>query len=212
MAQRTIHYLFAEMISRNVELKDKPRFLLGSILPDAYVDVKDRDTTHFMIRGEDGNYFDFHAFLGKYYELIQKDDLYLGYYMHLVEDAFYRDIFHNKYKQRPRSMEDVKRLHKDYHILNAYIVKKYGLKNTLKQTYALEKEVFHEIAAFRVEDFLDELEEDFHENVLGETFYITESMVDEFIERYLPLALKEMRSIQTGKSCLHIEDYVWAKK
>ena len=83
MAQRTIHYLFAEMISRNIELKDKTRFLLGSILPDAYVDVKDRDTTHFMIRGEDGNYFDFHAFLENYYELIQKDDLYLGSLVYL---------------------------------------------------------------------------------------------------------------------------------
>ena len=91
-------------------------------------------------------------------------------------------------------------------------MKKYGLENALKQNYALEKEVFHEIAAFRVDAFLEELDEDFHENVLGETFYITESMVDEFIESYLPLALKEMQSIQTGKSCLRVEDYVWAKK
>jgi len=46
MAQRTIHYLFGEIFSRQVELKNKNRFLLGSILPDAYADVSDRDKTH----------------------------------------------------------------------------------------------------------------------------------------------------------------------
>lgn len=211
MAQRTIHYLFGEMISRNVELKDKNRFLLGSILPDAYVDVQDRDTTHFMIRGEAGNYLDFHSFLEKYFERIQSDDLYLGYYMHLVEDAFYRDLFHNKYGKRPRSMDDVKRLHKDYHILNAHIVEKYNLQNEIKMPCDLKEEAFHELVEFRVEEFLEEMAEDFREDVSGETFYITEVMVDEFVKEYLPLALKELQSIQTGKSCLHVEDYVWAK-
>lgn len=35
MAQRTIHYLFGENFSKQIELKDKNRFLLGSVMPDA---------------------------------------------------------------------------------------------------------------------------------------------------------------------------------
>lgn len=58
MAQRTIHYLFGEIISRQVELKNKNRFLLGSILPDAYVDVRDRDRTHFKIKEGDASYLE----------------------------------------------------------------------------------------------------------------------------------------------------------
>ena len=212
VAQRTIHYLFAEIISQQVDLKNKNRFLLGSVLPDAYCDVKDRDVTHFMVREEHGKYVDFQAFLERYYDQIQKDDLYLGYYIHLVEDAFYRNLFHNKYRKTPHSMEEVKRLHTDYHILNAYIVKKYGLQNELDTTDDLPEEIFHEIADFRVKEFLAEMAEDFREDIAGETYYITEKMVDEFVEDYLSLALQEIESVKEGKSCLKVEDFVWGRK
>ena len=31
MAQRTIHYLFGELFSQQIEIKDKQRFLLGNV-------------------------------------------------------------------------------------------------------------------------------------------------------------------------------------
>lgn len=212
MAQRTIHYLFGELISKNVKLTDKKRFLLGSILPDAYVDVEYRDATHFKVRGVDGSYLDFHKFLNGFSEQIQEDDLYLGYYMHLVEDAFYRDLFYNKHSQMPKSKEDVKRLHSDYHVLNRYIVDMYNLKNELCESNDLYRGEFEEIAEFRVQDFLEELNQDFLEDISGETFYITEEMVDEFVEQYLPLAIRELKCVKTGKSCLDVKDYTWVKK
>lgn len=210
MAQRTIHYLFGEIFSRQVELKNKNRFLLGSILPDAYADVSDRDKTHFKVKCGNKSYLDFSSFREQYKELICKDDLYLGYYMHLVEDAFYRQFFYNEHCKMPKSKADVMRLHNDYHILNAYIVKKYGLENELKYEN-LEKECFHEIATFRVNDFLKEMSEDFLEQTVGETYYITEAMVDEFIEKYVPLGLEELKCVQKGLSGLKSNDYVWIK-
>ena len=93
MAQRTIHYLFGEMISNQIPLSDKKRFLLGSILPDA-IEPHNRDTSHFIIETQLHKYFDFEAFRRQYAAQIQQDDLYLGYYMHLVEDAFYRSFFY----------------------------------------------------------------------------------------------------------------------
>lgn len=212
MAQRTIHYLFGELLSMQVKLKDKKRFLLGSILPDAYVDVECRDATHFKVRGEDGIYLDFHKFLDVFSERIQEDDLYLGYYMHLVEDAFYRDFFYNQHSKMPKSKEEVKQLHTDYHVLNRYIVDKYHLVNELcesKEVYVGELE---EIAEFRVLGFLEELNQDFLEDNFGETFYITEEMVDEFVEQYLSLAVDELKCVKTGKSCLEVKDYTWIKK
>lgn len=53
MAQRLIHYLLGEIFSKEIELKSKERFLLGSIIPDAYMDLKDRDKTHFANRTEE---------------------------------------------------------------------------------------------------------------------------------------------------------------
>ena len=59
MAQRLIHYLLGEIFSEEIELKNKKRFLLGSIMPDAYMNLKDRDKTHFANRTEETTYFDF---------------------------------------------------------------------------------------------------------------------------------------------------------
>lgn len=210
MAQRTIHYLFGELLSREVKLKDKKRFLLGSILPDAYVDVEYRDLTHFKVKDVDGTYLDFHKFFEEYYEQICSDDLYLGYYMHLIEDAFYRDFFYNQQSRILKTKPDVKQLHNDYHILNSYIVNKFDLKNELCEIEDLYLEKLERIPEFKVVSFLKELEEDFLEDVSGETFYITKNMVDEFVERYLPLAVKELECVKIGKSCMRVNDYMWS--
>lgn len=158
MAQRTIHYLFGEIFSKQIELKDQNRFLLGSVLPDAYADVCDRDS---------------------------KDDLYLGYYMHLVEDAFYRQFIYSGEFKMPCSQEEVAVLHKDYHILNSYIVNKYKIQNVLEQPIDLAREPISKIAAFRV---------------------------NEFIDKYIPLGVEELQGIQSGKFSLQAPDYAWARK
>ena len=93
MAQRTIHYLFGEMISRQTQIRDKKRFLLGSILPDA-IETANRNLSHFKVETETHKFFDFRSFRNRYFQQILQDDLYLGYYMHLVEDAFYRNFFY----------------------------------------------------------------------------------------------------------------------
>ena len=84
MAQRTIHYLFGEIFSQQFEIKDKTRFLLGNVLPDAYANGSDRDKTHYIVKTDTQVYFDFSKFRDEYADLICSDDLYLGYYMHLV--------------------------------------------------------------------------------------------------------------------------------
>ena len=57
MAQRTIHYLFGETLSNQIKLKDRNRFLLGSIMPDTYANANDRDLTHYKIKKENQAYF-----------------------------------------------------------------------------------------------------------------------------------------------------------
>ena len=101
MAQRTIHMLFATTLTDKVDIKDKNRFFIGSILPDAYINHEDRDKTHFIKRIQQLdykiNYIDFGEFYKKYCNKIMSDDLYLGYYAHLIEDAFYRHyLYHEK--------------------------------------------------------------------------------------------------------------------
>ena len=211
MAQRTIHYAFGEIFSKQINLKDKNRFLLGSVMPDAYADVFDRDRTHYTTKTEDQVYFDFCAFREQYHELILKDDLYLGYYMHLAEDAFYRQFIYNGRFQMPRIREEVAILHNDYHILNSHIVNKYNIHNALKTPIDLEQESISKIATFIINEFIEDMSYDFKEQTIGETHFLTESMVDEFIDKYVPLGLEELQHIQSGKYTLQALDYAWAR-
>ena len=92
MAQRTIHMLFATLLLDKMELSDKNRFFIGSILPDAYINPTNRKVSHFIkyISEENCLYFDFQDYFERFQNQIMHDDLYLGYYAHLVEDAFYK--------------------------------------------------------------------------------------------------------------------------
>ena len=211
MAQRTIHYLFGEMLSNEIELTDKERFLLGSILPDA-IERCDRDKSHFKVRTDMLSYFDFEAYQNQYRDLIQQDDLYLGYYMHLVEDAFYRAYIYQDCYTMPRNPEEVEWLHQDYHILNSWIVQKYGIHNILKKDIILAHEPIARIVPFRIHEFLEELSRDFTEQTDGATVFLTESMLDEFIEAYLPIAIEEIKNLRNGTSALRAMDYAWPRK
>jgi len=211
MAQRTIHYLFGELISRDVPLSDKKRFILGSILPDA-IETANRNTSHFKVETPTHKYFDFEAFRNQYSAQILQDDLYLGYYMHLVEDAFYRGFFYNGTYIMPRTREEVPSLHRDYHILNAYIVQKYQLQNCLDQTFSIKGTPLSELTTFYVDDFLAEFSHDFTEQTQGKTAYITEQMLDQFVEDFIPLAIQEVKHIKAGTSILKATDFAWPQK
>ena len=210
MAQRTIHYLFAELISREVPVGDKNRFLLGSVLPDAFSDIPQRQITHFKRSlPENRTIFDFDAFKEKFGTLMLQDSLYLGYYLHLLEDAFYRQFI---YHVHPMTVDNVDALHRDYHLLNSYIVGKYGLTDTVRLPEDFDSEPICRIASFSVREFLEDMENDFRETVTGETHFLTKAMLDEFVERYLPEGMEEARQVLRGKIHLHAEDFAYVRK
>lgn len=210
MAQRLIHYLLGEMLSKEIELKNKERFLLGSVMPDAYKELKYRDKTHFANR-TDGIYFDFNLFREKFGRQMNEDDLYLGYYMHLVEDVFYRQFIHRDQFRVPNGSEEVVILHNDYHILNSYIVSKYNCQNILQDKINLDSEKIMKIAEFRIDEFLHDLAGDFSDKTQGETVFVTEEMLDQFIEEYVLIMLEELRAVKNGKSLLAAKDYKWKR-
>ena len=132
--------------------------------------------------------------------------------MHLVEDAFYRAFFYQDRFTMPRTQEEVKLLHNDYHILNAYIVTKYNIHNILEKNTVLKQEPIDSIAKFRVVELLDEMSNDFTEQTEGDTVFLTESMLDEFIETYIPLAVEEIKNLKDGTFSLRASDYAWPRK
>lgn len=215
MAQRTIHMLFGTLLADRIRLVDKQRFLIGSILPDAYIKPSDRKVSHFIkyISEENCLYFDFQDFFERYRDKVVEDDLYLGYYAHLVEDALYRYFlyYEKSFMKRIKSYElDI--LYHDYHILNSYIVRKYTLPRHLERINGFENEALNEIAEIDIPQIISDYENDVIEMYDEETVLLTEDMLEEFVSKYIDILADELRSIKTGGSTLDVLDYKWENK
>lgn len=216
MAQRTVHYLFGDLIFRELSLRNRNRFLLGNVLPDAYAAPHMRDLTHYKNRSLPNDYvfFDFDRFGEEFAGNILSDDLYLGYYTHLLTDSFYRLYLLEciPRDQLPRTPEDVARMHGDYRLLNGYMVKKYGIRHTVTLPEDFDSEPICRIAEFCPAEFLEDMKKDFEDTSDGQTLFLTESILDGFVDRYVPAAAEELRHILNGAGHLRAADLAWPKK
>ena len=213
MAQRTIHYLLGEELI-GLGVRDVDRFRVGNLLPDAIEDLIFRNLTHYQtdtqIGGETKRLSDFERFRREFAPLVETDGLYLGYYMHLVEDACYRR-FWNRVRFAPRDMtrENVAVLHNDYHLLNRYIVSRYGIRNEIVFPENFEREPVNRIYPFLLRDFLDEMRGDFTENPQGTTHYLTETLLEEFLADARDTCREALRRILSGGEPMDPRSLIW---
>lgn len=207
--------LFAKLVADKLEITDLDRFYLGSILPDAYVEATDRKIAHFIkyIPGDNCLFFDFQDFATKYQKEIIEDNFHLGYYAHLVEDAFYRYyLYYEKDMLSKIKSYKLDILHQDYRILNSYIDKHYDLPKQIKVPDRFNAESSNDITAFDVEKLIEDYSNDLHEFVNEMTKLLTEEMIEEFISKYIDILASELLSIQKGHSTLNALDYKWLNK
>ena len=211
MAQRTVHYVFGLRLAEACGIADVPRFLLGSLLPDAIGSKDERDVTHYVFRGADGTrYYQFDHFHRDFADRMHAP-LYLGYYMHLVEDNFYRAFCHDDYQLYFIRDEAVRALHRDYHLLNPWLVRRYALENRLTIPSDFTSEPLASIAGFDLTKLQDDLAQDFTERPTGDFTYLSPAMMEEFIERFLPQAEAELRAVLEGRELLHAADFAWRR-
>ncbi len=146
MASSVIHYAITDELIRRRQFKDSLRLKLGSVLPDAGVG----GNSHMKITIDDGHRktYDFEGYRKMFGDLMKEDDLYLGYYLHLIQDVVFRHFVYDKHHWNPNIPGAVDRLHGDYAIGNRYLVKKYGLKNELIIPDGFGDEPINRICAF----------------------------------------------------------------
>ena len=213
MAQRTIHYLLGEELIP-LGVRDVDRFRVGNLLPDAIEDLVFRDLTHYIkeetLGGRSLRFSDFERFRREFAPLVETDGLYLGYYMHLIEDVCYR-IFWNRVKFAPRDMtrEQVAVLHNDYHLLNRYIVRTRGIRNEIVFPAHFEREPILRIYPFLLKDFLDEMKDDFTENPQGRTRYLTEELLEQFLSEATDVCREALRRILAGEEPTDPLSLIW---
>jgi len=212
MAQRIIHYIMGEkLLEQGVHHPD--RFRIGNLLPDAYTGMQYRRRTHFVhqeeVDGKTVRVCDFPAFHDAFSSLIQKDDLYLGYYMHLVEDAFSRVFWKKEPFHIPPGAQGVALLHRDYHLLNRYFVESRGLKFDLSLPQKFEEEPIRQIYPFDLSGFLKEFEQDFHDPAEGTCTFLSEEMMEEMLAESEPVIQHAFHLMKEENRPLNPTDFVW---
>ena len=213
MAQRTIHYLIGEELI-TLGVRDIDRFRVGNLLPDAIEDLVFRELTHYHDKAEIGGqtrqFSDFERFRRAFDPLVGTDGLYLGYYMHLVEDACYRVFWHRaRFAPRHMTRENVAVLHNDYHLLNRYIVSRYGIRDELVMPEDFAREPINRIYPFRLREFLDEMRGDFSEDPQGTTQYVTEALLEEYLAGAREICRDALRRILSGGEPMDPRDLTW---
>ena len=214
MASRILHLAVLEEIMKQVNIHDKNRFRLGCILPDAYNPAISKADSHLKISvcGKSKKTYDLDRFISLFENEMKEDELYKGYYLHLIQDLIFRELVYDKYKWNPTIPGNVQRLHNDYHLINLYVIKKYGIKNDIRLPDGLENEKLYSLYPFEAEAFLSDMEHDFQDSCEGEIFFFTEEMADEFVTCAAETCIKELQALETGGHYVDAYERAWQNK
>ena len=138
-----------------------------------------------------------------------EDDLYLGYYLHLVQDLFFRNFVYNRYHWNPLPPGNVERLHNDYALINQYVIQKYTLSDTITIPAAFDAEPLNELGIFTIHQFIADMKTDFQSRSTGTPFFFTREMADEFITYAREKCEQEINSLYNGFDYVNERMLAW---
>ena len=213
MASRIIHLAVAEEIIKRENIDDVSRFRLGSILPDAKIDSALRAAPHFQITLPGGLLtYDLSRWRKLFGERMLRDGLYLGYYLHLLQDMVYRNFMYALPRWDERIPENVRMLHSDYRKINRYIIESRGLVNSVPAPADFGSEELNLMFGFDLKRFLSELDADFSIIQEGDYHFFTPQMADEFITLALEACMHELKALRYGLPLCDEYSMAWGKE
>ena len=210
MASRMMHLAITDCIAKTYRCKDKNRLYLGSILPDAA--TSGNSHLRIMISGGTKKTYDLTGFRSDFLSKMLEDDLYLGYYLHLVQDLYFRNFVYTLYHWDPLPPGNVERLHNDYTLLNQYVVQKYALSDTITVPISFHEEPLNQLGCFSIHEFLADMKADFQSCPTGTAFFFTKEMADEFIAYACEKCEQEIHSLFNGLNCVDEKAIAWQRK
>lgn len=209
MASSIVHLAVTDELIKRHDFSDTNRLRFGSVIPDA----GSKEASHLKVSIMDGRMktYDLDRFRAMYGERMLTDDLYLGYYLHLVQDALYRHFVYDRYHWDPNPPGNIEKLHNDYSTVNFYVVKKYGLVNDLNVPNGFEQEDINRLCVFDVERFMSEIAAYFLPAAGEPIFFFTKEMSDEFIAEAAKYCSEEIRKLRNGDSGMDMTEYAWSR-
>lgn len=213
MASRLIHLAVADEILKTVHVENTSRFRLGSILPDAKIDSALRAAPHFQIMLPNGLItYELKRYLALFGERMKWDELYLGYYLHLIQDMVYRRFMYALPCWDARVPENVEKLHSDYRKINRYIIESRVLQNGICTPKNFHDELINRRFDFDIQGFLAELKADFEIVQGGEYHFFTPQMADEYITLAAETCLRELKALREGLELYDEVKMAWGKE
>ena len=208
MASGIVHLAITKQVCERYACKDLSRLRFGNVLPDF---AEDRQAAHFraVVWGRNKRTYDLNRFRAEFGPKLLEDDLYLGYYLHLVQDVCHRQIMYDRYHWNPLIRENVERLHNDYAILNRYVRERYELSNDLMIPSHFPEEEICKVVRFFPEGLIKTMDTFFTETGKGDIFFFTEAMTDEFIAEATELCIREIEALKAGTSVVDSYDLAW---
>lgn len=211
MASRMMHLAAAKKILETKPIQNPDRFLLGIILPDAPKSGKSSAVSHLKIKVYNGTKktYDLTEFRNRYWKELSSDSLYLGYYLHLIQDLVYRHFIYEKYHWNPMIPGNVEKLHNDYSLLNDCIIQRYGLENNLIFPRDFTNEKIYELVPTDAEQFQEEIKSDFIPHLKGSIYFFTENMAIEYIEMAAEISIREVSALENGTFLTDEKQSAW---
>ena len=213
MASGIVHMAIAKKLAEKVSFSDMNRLMLGEVIPDFSTAGNIKGDSHLKIKVMDGrkSTYDFDRFRGLFGERMLTDDLYLGYYLHLVQDILYRHYVYDRHGWNPSIPGNVEKLHNDYRIVNWYVISKYGLKNNIAIPENFDSEELNKICSFDTQGMTEDMKRFFQPMEEEPIFFFTKEMTDEFIAEAAEFCEKELERLRKGEPGIDMTQYAWSR-
>ena len=211
MASSIVHLAITNELAKRVSFTDTSRLKFGAVVVDAGEGGNITGESHLKVNVMDGKKrtYDFDKYREMFGNLMLTDDLYMGYYLHLVHDSLYRHFVYDIYHWNPTIPGNVERLHKDYQIVNQYIIHKYGLTNDIVVPDGFKDEPINLICSFNTERLIENMNSFFSPVEDESIFFFTKEMSDEFIEEAVKYCVEEVGKIRNGEQGIDKLTYAW---
>lgn len=202
MASLIMHLCVAKaLINENkIDTSKENEFLLGTLIPDFAL----IPNAHYRTSEGGKRFFNITEFREKYIDKLKTEPLYLGYYLHLVQDVIFRDMMYNKYSWDPKKKGNIPLLYGDYRKLNSYFCEKYSitediLKGIEPYSRMAEKGFIYE--HFYLKDCLIN---DITVKESGNYFFLTPEIAEEFVCKAVAACIAELE----GEG-INEREYAW---
>lgn len=211
MASRIIHLAITDILAGKYVFKDINRLKIGVTLPDASAPGQNTERSHLKIQicGLTKKTYDLTRYRKEFGKRMKEDDLYLGYYLHLVQDILFRYFMYEMHRWDSKAPGNVDRLHNDYALINTYVIEKYQLRDDIMVPEDFADEPIHALYPFGYKSFYEELKGDYEPYREGSLFFFTQQKADEFIGMAVELCLKELDALSQGQPGLDEYDWGW---